>query len=157
MRAREAAQLLAAWPAPAVSNRPPTPADRPAREIAAGPPRALALDSASMIDERCVGAIVVTGSHGGATAGRAVRAAVAAAFFNDAGVGKGDAGISRLPLLDRDAIPGGVAGCDSARIGDGWDTYASGVLSHVNDSAGRLGLHPGMPVREGVDILVRKR
>lgn len=152
--AQEAARLLAAWQAPARRKRPATPADRPPRIIAEGPPRALALDSASMVDERCIGVIAVTGSHGGATGGRAVRAAVAAAFFNDAGVGKDGAGISRLPMLDRDGIPGGTAGCRTAGIGDGWDTYASGILSHVNETARGLGLRVGMSVQEGVEILV---
>jgi uncharacterized protein YunC (DUF1805 family) len=142
MPAADAARALAAWSPPA-----PMP-------IAAGPVRAVALDSASMVDESCVGVVVVTGSHGGTTGGRAVRAAVAAAFFNDAGVGKENAGISRLPLLDADAIPGGTAGCNSARIGDGWDTYISGVLSHVNQTAQTFGLRAGMPVREGIAVLL---
>ena len=153
--AADAARLLASWPAPSGAARPATPADRPPRIVAAGPPRILVLDSASMVDDSCIGAIVVTGSHGGATSGRAVRAAVAAAFFNDAGGGKGNAGISRLPLLDRDGIPGGTAGCRTARIGDGWDTYESGILSHVNDAARRLRLVGGMPVREAVEILAQ--
>jgi hypothetical protein len=153
--AADAARLLASWPAPVGKARPTTPADRPPRVVAAGPPRVVVLDSASMVDDSCIGAIVVTGSHGGATGGRAVRAAVAAAFFNDAGGGKDDAGISRLPLLDRDSIPGGTVDCRTARIGDGWDVYEAGALSHVNDTARRLGLTSGMPVREAVDVLAR--
>ncbi len=154
--AAEAARLLAAWTAPPATPRPATPADRAPIVVAKGPPRILVLDSASMVDASCVGAIVVTGSHGGATGGRAVRAAVAAAFFNDAGVGKGEAGISRLPMLDREGIPGGTASCATARIGDGWETYASGVLSHVNQTAEAAGLSAGMPVRQAVEILARR-
>ena len=101
-----------------------------------------------------VGVIVVTGSHGGATGGRGVRAAVAAGFFNDAGVGKEDAGISRLPLMDQEGIPGGTVDRNTARIGDGWDTYDSGVLSHVNETARQLGLEAGLPVRRAVEILI---
>jgi hypothetical protein len=153
MAAADAARVLAAWTAPAQRSRPPSPKDRPPMPIAEGSVRAVALDSASMVDESCVGVIVVTGSHGGTTGGRAVRASVAAAFFNDAGVGKDGAGISRLPLLDADAIPGGTSDCRTARIGDGWDTYASGVLSHVNETAGGLGLRAGMSIREAVPIL----
>ena len=149
-----AARLLATWPAPAKRPRPSTPADRPPHLIAAGPPRAVALDSASMVDDRFVGFVVVTGSHGGATGGRAVRAAVAAAFFNDAGAGKDNAGISRLPMLDEMGIPGATAGCETARIGDGWDTYESGILSHVNATARARGVQPGMTVREAVEGLV---
>jgi hypothetical protein len=149
-----AARLLAAWTAPESRDRPPTPAERPPVTLREGRVRAVALDSASMIDQRYAGAIVITGSHGGATAGRAVRAPVAAAFFNDAGVGKDQAGISRLPLLDRDGIPGGTAGCWSARIGDGRDTYESGVLSHVNQTAQELGLAPAMAIRPAVELLM---
>jgi hypothetical protein len=153
--ATDAARLLAAWPSQDGRERPATPADRPPRIVAPWPSRVVVLDSASMVDESCIGAIVVTGSHGGATGGRAVRAAVAAAFFNDAGGGKDNAGISRLPLLDRDHIPGGTAGCRTARIGDGSDTYDAGVLSHVNDTAAYLGLSSDMSVRDAVEILAR--
>ncbi len=156
MAAADAARVLAAWTAPPRRERPASPKDRPPMPIAEGSVRAVALDSASMVDESDVGAIVVTGSHGGATGGRAVRAAVAAAFFNDAGVGKDGAGVSRLPLLDMDAIPGGTADCRTARIGDGWDTYASGVLSHVNATARGLGLQVGMSVLEAVGILANR-
>jgi hypothetical protein len=154
--AAEAARLLASWAAPANRDRPATPADRPPRVITEGPPRIVALDSASMVDQSCVGVIVVTGSHGGATGGRAVRAAVAAAFFNDAGVGKDGAGISRLPLLDREGIPGGVADCNTARIGDGSETYDAGILSHVNDTARAMGVGAGMTVRQATAIIAQR-
>jgi len=153
--AAAAARLIALWTAPPVRMKPATPADRAPAVISDGPPLIVALDSASMVDAAYIGGIVVTGSHGGITGGRAVRAAVAAAFFNDAGVGKGDAGISRLPLLDRDGIPGGTADCRSARIGDGKDSYESGVLSRVNETAAGLGVRPGMSVREAVELLAR--
>ncbi|HEX2173654.1 MAG TPA: hypothetical protein VHL09_14550, partial [Dehalococcoidia bacterium] len=153
---QEAARRLAVWPAQPGFERPETPADRPPMVIAEGPPRVLALDSASMVDQSHVGAIVITGSHGGMTGGRAVRAAVAAAFFNDAGVGKEDAGISRLPLLDKEGIPGGTVDRNTAVIGDGWDTYESGILSHVNQTARGLALEVGMPLRRAVEILVER-
>jgi hypothetical protein len=151
---KEAARLLASWRSPGGAARPATPADRPPLVIDEGPPRVVALDSTSMVNDSHTGVIVVTGSHGGVTGGRAVRAAVAAAFFNDAGVGKDGAGISRLPLMDADAIPGGAVDCRTARIGDGRDTYESGVLSHVNETAAGLGLSPGMPVRRAVALLL---
>ena len=152
----EAARILASWVAQRDRLRPETPADRPPIVIAEVPPRVLALDSASMVDQSSVGVIVVTGSHGGATGGRGVRAAVAAGFFNDAGVGKEEAGISRLPLMDQEGIPGGTVDRNTARIGDGWETYDTGVLSHVNETARRLGLKVGMSVRQAVETLVEK-
>jgi hypothetical protein len=62
----------------------------------------------------------------GAAGGVGVKAPVAAAFFNDAGVGKDEAGLSRLPLLDRMGIPGMTVSSDSARIGFGDETYRRG-------------------------------
>jgi hypothetical protein len=108
-----------------------------------------------MIDESCVGAIVVTGSHGGVTRGRAVAVPVEAAFFNDAGVGKGRAGISRLPVMDRMGIPGAAVDRRSAMIGDGWQTYDLGVISHLNDTARDRGLSARMTARDAVQILMK--
>lgn len=154
--AADAARRLANWTAPAQRDRPDTPADRPPRVVAEGSLRILALDSASMVDESCVGAVVITGSHGGVTGGRPVRAAVAAAFFNDAGTGKDQAGVSRLPLLDDLGIPGGTVDCNSAIIGDGWDTYASGILSRVNETARGHGLREGQPLQVAVHALAER-
>lgn len=148
MAAAKAAERMARWAAPPGDPRPPTPGDRPAIVFRARPPRIVGLDSASQIDARVVGDVVLTGSHGGVVAGRAVKAAVGAAFFNDAGVGKDRAGIGRLALLDREGIPGATVACTSARIGDARDTYESGVLSHVNAAAARLGLRAGQTARE---------
>jgi hypothetical protein len=157
-----AAERLARWEAPADRVRPSTPAERESVVLAPGRPRLVAIDSASMIGPAFAGDVVVTGSHGGAVtyagaaAGRGVKAAVAAAFFNDAGVGKDRAGVGRLPLLDRDRIPGGTVDYRSARIGDALDAYASGVLSHVNEAAKALGLEPGQRLCSGLQELVAR-
>jgi hypothetical protein len=42
---------------------------------------------------------------------------------------------------------------DSAPIGDSRALYRDGILSHVNQTAARLGAHPGMTLKEFVDIL----
>ncbi|MBI2315914.1 MAG: hypothetical protein HYU75_02460, partial [Betaproteobacteria bacterium] len=157
-----AAERLARWEAPAERVRAQTPAEREALILAPGRPRLVAIDSASMIGPEFAGDAVVTGSHGGvvtytgAAAGRGVKAAVAAAFFNDAGVGKDRAGIGRLLLLERDRIPGATVGCMSARIGDALDAYQSGVLSHVNAAARDLGLAPGQRLREALRELIAR-
>jgi hypothetical protein len=153
MAAAEAAERMARWDAPIGEPRPATPGDRPAIIFRAGSPRIVGLDSASQIDQSVVGDVVLTGSHGGAVAGRAVKAAVGAAFFNDAGGGKDGAGVGRLVLLDRDGIPGGTVACDSARIGDARETYECGVLSHVNEAAASAGLRVGQPAREAAQRL----
>jgi hypothetical protein len=40
--------------------------------------------------------------------------------------------------------------CMSARIGDARSMWASGILSHVNGTAGRCGVIRGMTVQEAV-------
>ena len=108
------------------------------------------LDSAGWITEEHQGAIVVTGSHGGAVAGRDVKAPVAAAVFNDAGIGVSEAGIKRLAILDEQNIPGLTVSHLSARIGDGMDTYESGVVSHANRNALAMGVAVGETAKKAV-------
>lgn len=110
-------------------------------------------DSASMIAPEDAGRIVITGSHGGLPGGQASRAAkahVALAVFNDAGLGIDDAGIARLPALDAMSIPAAAVDCRTAHIGVARSTLKTGLLSHVNQSAARLGLSPGMTVRDSI-------
>ena len=91
------------------------------------------------------GAVVVSGSHGGASAGRfAVLAGVRLVVFNDAGVGKDGAGIAALPLLQSAAMAACTVAHDSARIGDARSTLEDGVISHANAAAHALGARPGL-------------
>jgi hypothetical protein len=92
-----------------------------------------------------VGAVLVTGSHGGLYPGRlAVAAGVRAAIFHDAGVGRDEAGIGSLALLDTLDIAAAAVGHRSARIGDTDDMLARGVISRANRVAQALGVEPGM-------------
>jgi len=116
----------------------------------------VALDSNSLVTAEDAGAIVITGSHGGLLGGQArsaIKYAVFAAFYNDAGIGIDNAGISRLPALDGMGIAGIAVDAFSARIGDGLSTYEDGVASFVNDKARSYGVHPGMTVRAVVSRL----
>jgi hypothetical protein len=118
---------------------------------------AWALDSISLVREEDRRTVVVTGSHGGLLGGKADKyldADVFAAFFNDAGGGKDEAGFARLPALDEAGIAAATVWCGSARIGDGRSTYEDGVLSRVNAAGARLGLVDGMTAREAVARLV---
>ena len=113
-------------------------------------------DSIGMIVPEDAGKIVVTASHGALSGGRpdnAVAPDVYACFFSDGGVGMDGAGIARLAPLDQRGIPAGAVSADSAPIGDSRALYHDGILSHVNEAASRLGAHPGMPLKEFVDIL----
>jgi hypothetical protein len=94
------------------------------------------------------GAAVVSGSHGGASAGRyALQAGVALAVFNDAGGGLDHAGIAALPMLQAAGVPACAVAHTSARIGEAASTWHTGVVAHANAAAQALGAVPGQPLR----------
>ena len=75
-----------------------------------------ALDSVALARPEDRRAILVTGSHGALLGGHAdhvLDVDVFAAFFNDAGGGKDEAGYSRLPVLDERGVAGGTVSCDT--------------------------------------------
>jgi hypothetical protein len=109
------------------------------------------VDSASLVTAEDIGAIIVTGSHGGLIGGdpkKALRAEGFAAVFNDAGIGKDDAGTTRLPALDDRGIAAFTVAAASARIGDARSTLCDGVISRVNRRAAALGARVGQPAHE---------
>jgi nicotinamidase-related amidase len=110
--------------------------------------RVVLMNSISAADERDAGSIVVAGSHGGASAGEfASRYELRACFLNDAGVGKDNAGLAALVMLDTAGIPAATVSHRSARIGDARDHWEHGVLSHVNRAAATAGIKVGMTVQ----------
>jgi hypothetical protein len=116
--------------------------------------RVKAMDSITQLSAQDAGCIVVSGSHGGSSSAQfALAHPVLAVFFNDAGVGKDDAGIAALTILQARGIAAGVVSHDSARIGDARDAWEHGVISRVNDAASRLGLVPGVPLRAALQAL----
>ncbi len=122
-----------------------------------GEPRVVCLDAAPMLEAGDAGSIVITGSHAALFRGRpddVVKPAVAAIFFSDAGVGKDQAGIKRLGLLDERGIPAGTASAASAPIGYARPIYRDGILSHVNATAAALGAAPGMTIHAFVGQLL---
>lgn len=110
------------------------------------------MDSISHVDAGDAGHIVVSGSHGGASSAEyAARYKLAAVFFNDAGVGKDEAGIAALRMLE---VPAGTVSHLSARIGDVEDMWQNGVLSHLNASAASYGLSRGERLQDAVTRLL---
>jgi hypothetical protein len=152
---REAAKALQR----AASGRGEPPAElESAFPLIAEPPAVWALDSASAVGPEHVGAIVVTGSHGGLLGGRpetALKYDALAALYNDAGIGIDEAAVTRLPALDARGIFAATVSADSARIGDARSTYEDGIISRVNAQATRLGIAPGISAREFVAIVRR--
>jgi hypothetical protein len=140
------------------SLREPPPALEAAFLLIDEPPAVWALDSASLVGAEHVGAVVVTGSHGGLLGGRpdtALKNDALAALFNDAGIGIDEAGVTRLPALDGRGIAAGTVAASGARIGDARSTYEDGILTRVNPRAAALGIAPGMTAREFVEIVRR--
>jgi hypothetical protein len=113
-------------------------------------------DSITRIGPEAQGAVVVNGSHGGVYAAYvAAKLGVAAAIFNDASGGRDQAGIAGLGYLAALGIPAAAIGHLSARIGDGADMIARGVLTHANPPAAALGCRPGMTCRDAATALAQ--
>jgi uncharacterized protein YunC (DUF1805 family) len=112
-------------------------------------PPVLTADSITRLGTEAANAVVINGSHGGVYAAYlAAKLGASAAVFNDAGVGRDGAGIAGLDYLARLGIPAATVGHDTARIGDGADTIARGIITHANPQAAALGCGPGMSCRE---------
>jgi hypothetical protein len=127
------------------------------KEVVRGPEgRVVIMDSITKVTPEDAGGLVVSASHGGASSGEfALEVPLKAAFFNDAGVGKEDAGIAALAMLQASGVAGGTVSHTSARIGDAQDMWDHGVVSHVNERARALGVAPGQSLRETLTRLVR--
>jgi uncharacterized protein YunC (DUF1805 family) len=100
------------------------------------------------------GRVLVSGSHAGETAALlALAAAPAALILHDAGVGCDAAGIAGLVVLERYGVAAAAVDSATARIGDGADTLARGVVAYVNAHAETVGVRPGMPARVAARML----
>ena len=116
--------------------------------------RVVLMDTITKVDVGDTGAFVVSGSHGGSSSGEfALAAPLALAVFNDAGIGKGEAGIAALAMLQARGVPGCTVAHTSARIGEARDTWDHGVISRVNAAAQGLGLREGLALRGALERL----
>ena len=124
-------------------------------EVARGPHgRVILIDSITQLAAGDEGAIVVSGSHGGASSGTfALELPLRLVFFNDAGIGKDEAGIAALAMLQARGVAAAALAHTSARIGDALDAWQHGTVSRVNDQAHALGLRPGQSVRDAAERL----
>lgn len=118
-------------------------------EVARGPGgRVIVIDSITQLAAGDEGAIVVSGSHGGTSSGTfALERPLMLVFFNDAGVGKDNAGIAALAMLQTRGRAGAAIAHDSARIGDALDAWQHGRVSHANAAAAALGVRVGASVQ----------
>lgn len=111
--------------------------------------RIVVMDSISFVEMANRGDVIVCGSHGGLPAAEhALHYRPAGVIFNDAGKGKENAGIEGLDILERANIPAATVAADSARIGDGMDSYNNGIVSDFNAIARGMGALEGIPAKE---------
>ena len=114
----------------------------------------LTADSITRVGAEAAEAVVVNGSHGGIYAAYvAAKLRVAAAVFNDAGVGQDQAGIAGLDYLAGLGIPAAAVGHQTARIGDGPDMMARGIVTHANSPAIAIGCQPDLACRDAAAAL----
>lgn len=114
------------------------------------------MDSIASIAPAHAGCVVVTGSHGGQSAGEyALKFPLRAVLFNDAGIGKEEAGVVALAMLQEKGIAAAAIAHTTGRIGDALDMWGHGYLSRVNEAAARVGLEEGMSAREAARRLAR--
>jgi hypothetical protein len=118
------------------------------------PTSLITLDSVTHLTDDHHGTASYCASHGGTYAGYyAAKLGIGAVILNDAGIGREMAGIAGLSLLGDLGVPAAAVSHRSARIGDGADGVARGVLSTVNEVAAGMGLTAGMGCREALEVL----
>src|SRR5262249_30223297 len=135
----------------------------PARAVESGD-RSMSLapiviaDSITRVGPEATGAVVVNASHGGVYAAYlAAKLHAAAVIFNDAGIGRDRAGIGGLDYLQELGIATAAVGHETARIGDGADMMASGVITHSNSLARSLGVSTGQSCHDAATRLQQAR
>jgi hypothetical protein len=100
------------------------------------------------------GRVLVGGSHGGIYAAYlSLRAGARAALPHAAGGGQDDAGIGGLSYAERHGMAMATVASTSARIGDGDDMMARGLISYANAQATAAGVAPGMTCTEAARLL----
>ena len=118
------------------------------------PEGVVVLDSVTHLDAKHKGAVAYCGSHGGIYAAYyAAYKGLAAVILNDAGIGRERAGVAGLDLLAKLGVPSATISHMSARIGEGADGVARGVLTTVNAPASAIGLKPGQSCRDALVLL----
>lgn len=116
--------------------------------------RTLVFDSATHVEayvatHPCQGDVIVNASYSGVLCARMVMSArPRAAIGLDCAIGKDGAGIAGLWYYEALGVPAAATDTLTAEMGNGTDLYDNGIVSRVNDAAQRLGIAPGMRVRD---------
>ena len=111
-------------------------------------------DSITFLTDSNSGDIVVCGSHGGLSAGHyAQKHHLKAVFFNDAGIGKNNAGVKSLESLSEAGILACTVDCMSAEIFNGQDVLDYGIISVCNQLAKSKNINANMTVKEVIKCI----
>jgi len=112
------------------------------------------LNSVTRILPEHAGAVCISGSHGGITSAHFVAvSALRACIFNDAGLGRDEAGVEGLAYLASLGIAAATTSHDSARIGDAQDALQRARISRANSIAARLGVVAGQACSVAAELL----
>jgi len=121
----------------------------------AGARRIVIMDSITKVTAEDAGCFVVAASHGGASSGEfALEVPLGLVVLNDAGIGKDQAGIAALAMLEAHGVAAATVSHDSARIGDARDMWENGIISRVNTPAQALGLKPGQIIKQSLPTVI---
>jgi len=117
--------------------------------------RILVMDSVTKIEAEDFGKVLIAASHGGVYAGYlAALGHGRGVILNDAGGGLDGAGYGALDWADGFGMPVAVVDCMSARIGDGKDMAANGMISRMNASAAKAGCSVGMAAWDAAKLML---
>ena len=104
----------------------------------------LLVDSVNYLNSAAQGNVAIASSHGGTYAAyKAAASGARAVIFNDAGVGREDAGIACLDYCEQISMAAAVVSHTSARIGEAADMLRRGIISHANRIAKTVNCTPG--------------
>ena len=114
----------------------------------------LVFDSVTKLPPEADGAVVIGGSHAAVYAAHmSAKFGCRAAIHHDAGIGKDEAGVGGLAYADQLGMAMAAVATASARIGDGADLHARGIISRANALAASCGVVPGMSARQAAELL----
>ena len=114
----------------------------------------LVYDSVTKLPDEAQGAVVIGGSHAAVYAAyMSAKYGCRAAIHHDAGIGLDEAGVGGLAYAEELGMAMAAVATASARIGDGQDLLARGVISRANGLAAGCGVSPGMNCKEAAELL----
>jgi hypothetical protein len=114
----------------------------------------LVYDSVTKLPDEAQGAVVIGGSHAAVYAAyMSAKYGCRAAIHHDAGIGLDEAGVGGLAYAEKLGMAMAAVATASARIGDGQDLLARGVISRANGLAAGCGVSAGMSCKEAAELL----